>query len=120
VKDRFFINGHSILASSVFLYEITQKKEEWWLFDTLLDAPCFEVIVKKASLESACGNYNLFEDLTKKHLEGESFIFESSSSGTHCITTCSAVKLTKDKKGLISFGAVVTGPITFTAGRECN
>ena len=110
MKDRFFINGHSILASSVFLYEITQKKKEWWL----------EVIVKKASLESACGNYNLFEDLTKKHLEGESFIFESSSSGPHCITTCSVVKLTKDKKGLISFGAVVTGPITFTAGRECN
>ena len=113
MKDRFFINGHSILASSVVLYEITQKKEEWWLFDTLLDAPCFEVIVKKASLESACGNYNLFEDLTKKH-----FIFESSSSGPHCITTCSVVKLTKDKKGLISFGAVVTGPITFTESRS--
>ena len=118
MKDRFFINGHSILASSVVLYEITQKKEEKWLFDTLLGTPLFEIIVKKASLESACGNYNLFEDLTKKHTEGEIVNFESFFSGSHCMTTCSIVKLTKDKKRLVSFDAVVTGPITFTTGGE--
>tara|TARA_R110000764_G_scaffold108688_5_gene194616 strand:+ start:556 stop:924 length:369 start_codon:yes stop_codon:yes gene_type:complete len=116
-SNRFFINGHSILASSVVLSELLPHEEmslSKWVFSPMVDQSYFEITVKKAYLESWFEGHNLSQDLAKKHLEGEFVTFESTTNGDHYMTLCGIMELKAHKNGLVSFVARVSGQITIT------
>ena len=116
-NNRFFINGHSILASSVVLSEMLPREEKSlskWVFSPMVEQSYFEITVKKAYLESWFEGYDLCKDLAKKHLEGELVTFESTTKGDHYMTVCGIMELKAHKNGLVSFVATVTGQITIT------
>jgi hypothetical protein len=116
-SNRFFINGHSILASSVVLSEVLPREEKSlskWVFSPMVEQSYFEITVKKAYLESWFEGCDLSQDLAKKHLEGEFVTFESTTKGDYYMALCGIMELKAYKNGFVSFVARVSGELKIT------